>query len=64
MLIPRRERLLVLNVSSDAALDSLDAALCQAICLGVVSGGTAVVDEVAHHAGVELSLELSAAISE
>ena len=37
---------------------------CQAICLRVVGGGTAVVDEVAHHAGVELSLELSAAIGE
>ena len=64
MLIPSSERLLVLDVPADAALNGLDASLCQAICLGVVGGGTAVVNEVAHHAGMKLSLELSAAISE
>ena len=64
MLVPCGKRLLVLNVLTDTALDGLNAALCQAICLGVVGGGTAMVDEVAYHAGVKLVLKLCAAISE
>ena len=56
MLIPGGERLLILNVPADAALDCLHTTLCQAICLGVVGRSTAVVNEVAYHAGMKVAL--------
>ena len=40
MLFPSSERLQVLDVPADAVFNGCDASLCQAICLGVVGGGT------------------------
>ena len=56
MLIPGGKRLLVFDVPTDAALDSLNTAFGQAVCLWVIGGGATVVDEVTYHAGMKLTL--------